>query len=149
MLDIRLKDLIQPIVEGMGFEYVGLELLSGHGMTVKLYVDADNGINLDECVLISRQVSSVLDVEDVIDSAYHLEVSSPGVDRPLFTLSDYHKAIGQRVKIRLHSPVDGRRNGVGELVSVTGDEITMKLDDAVTWVVEHSMVKKANLKKQI
>ncbi len=149
MLDVRLKDLIQPIVEGMGFEYVGLELLSGHSMTVKLYVDAENGINLDACASISRQVSSVLDVENLIESAYQLEVSSPGIDRPLFSLSDYHKVIGQRVKIRLHTPVDGRRNGVGELVSINDEEITMMLDGAVTWVVEHCMVKKANLKKQI
>ncbi|MCW8888396.1 MAG: ribosome maturation factor RimP, partial [Gammaproteobacteria bacterium] len=92
------------------------------------------GITVDNCANVSRQVSAVLDVEDPIHGEYTLEVSSPGVERPLFTLEQFAKFIGQQVDVRLHMPVEGRRHFKGELLSVENDELTIELgeDESLT-----------------
>jgi ribosome maturation factor RimP len=116
-----LDDIFQPVVEGMGFEYVGCELMGqGRHSLLRVYIDSpeSKGVNIDECAKVSRQLSAVLDVEDPIKGQYQLEISSPGLERPLFTLEHYQRFVGSKVKVRLIAPIDGQKNFVGYLKSV-------------------------------
>jgi ribosome maturation factor RimP len=103
----------------MGYELVGVEFNrgGGHG-TLRVYIDRDSGISVDDCAAISHQVSGILDVEEPIKQAYDLEISSPGIDRPLFKLADFERFAGRVAKIRLAAGLDGRRNFKGRLVGV-------------------------------
>jgi len=117
-----LKDLAQlfePVIESMGYELVGVEFSggSGHG-TLRVYIDREQGVSVDDCAAISHQVSGILDVEEPIKQAYDLEISSPGIDRPLFKLTDFERFAGRTAKIRLAAGVDGRKNFKGRLVGV-------------------------------
>ncbi|MCW8826323.1 MAG: ribosome maturation factor RimP [Gammaproteobacteria bacterium] len=131
----RLEQMIKPAIDALGFELVGVEQLSqGRHSMLRIYIDHEDGITVDNCANVSRQVSAVLDVEDPIHGEYTLEVSSPGVERPLFTLEQFAKFIGQQVDVRLHMPVEGRRHFKGELLSVENDELTIELgeDESLT-----------------
>ena len=103
-----LAPLFEPVIESMGYELVGVEYqLNGSYGTLRVYIDREQGVSLDDCAEISRQVSAILDVEDPIQQAYDLEISSPGLDRPLFKLADYERFSGQTVKVKLLSGLDG------------------------------------------
>jgi ribosome maturation factor RimP len=122
----QLNDLIQPVVEAMGCELWGIEQLSmGRYSTVKIYIDSSRGVDIEDCAKVSRQVSSVLDVEDPINGEYTLEVSSPGLSRRLFQLDHYAQFIGSEVRIRLRRPYEGRRKYSGQLKGVEGEEIIL------------------------
>lgn len=124
-----LNKVIAPVVEGLGFEYVGCEFIpQGKHSLLRVYIDKTGGVNLGECAEVSHQLSGVLDVEDVITARYNLEVSSPGLDRPLFTIPQFCKAIGQTVKLRLSIPLDEQRQFVGELKSVLDENIVLTCD---------------------
>lgn len=123
--------VIKPAVEGLGFELVGVAHLSqGQHSLIRIYIDTDDeqGITIDNCADVSRQVSAVLDVEDPISGEYTLEVSSPGIDRPLFSLAHFEKYAGQQVVIRLQVPLNGRRKFKGELVGVEGETVVVTVD---------------------
>jgi ribosome maturation factor RimP len=135
----RLEQMIRPAIEALGFELVGIEQVSqGRHSLLRIYIDHEDGIIVDQCADVSRQVSAVLDVEDPIHGEYTLEVSSPGIERPLFTLAQFAKFIGQRVDLRLHLPVEGRRHFKGELLAVEGDEISIELaeDESLTCTMD-------------
>lgn len=135
----RLEQMIRPAVDALGFELVGIEQLSqGRHSMLRIYIDHADGITVDHCAEVSRQVSAVLDVEDPIHGEYTLEVSSPGLERPIFTLAQFAQFIGQRVDVRLHMPVDGRRHFKGELTAVEDDEITLELseDESLTCTMD-------------
>lgn len=135
----RLEQMIKPAVDALGFELVGIEQLSqGRHSMLRIYIDHADGITVDNCAEVSRQVSAVLDVEDPIHGEYTLEVSSPGLERPIFTLAQFAQFIGQRVDVRLHMPVDGRRHFKGELTAVEDDEITLELseDESLTCTMD-------------
>ncbi|MCL7571001.1 ribosome maturation factor RimP, partial [Pseudomonas aeruginosa] len=107
----QLQALLAPVVEALGYECWGVEFISqGRHSVLRVYIDRPEGILIDDCEAVSRQVSGILDVEDPISGEYTLEVSSPGMDRPLFTLEQFAKHAGEQVKIRLRSPYEGRRN---------------------------------------
>ena len=127
-LDARLTDLLKPSVEMLGFELLGVELNSG---VVRLYIDCDAGVTVDNCADVSRQVGAVLDVEDPIAGNYTLEVSSPGVDRPLFTEADFERFVGHRVKLQLNTPrpEDGRRRFDGVLKAFSDGAVLVADDD--------------------
>ena len=129
----KLVRLLRDEVELLGYELVGVEL-SGQGKGGKLlriYIDHEDGINLDDCVQVSHQVSGVLDVEDPIRDHYRLEVSSPGMDRPLFELAHFERFAGHKAKIKTHVKIDGRHRftgilqGVQETVVLIEDEGTL------------------------
>ncbi len=142
----RIEEMVKPAVDALGFELVGVEHVpQGRHSMLRIYIDHEDGITADNCAEVSRQVSAVLDVEDPIHGAYTLEVSSPGVERPLFTLEQCAKFIGQRVDVRLHMPVDGRRHFKGELVAVEGDEITLELSDDESLTCTMDDIDKAKL----
>ena len=122
----QLNELIQPVVEAMGCELWGIERLSmGRYSTVKVYIDSKAGVDIEDCAKVSRQVSSLLDVEDPVNGEYSLEVSSPGLNRRLFKLDHYAAFIGSEVRIRLKRPYEGRRKYSGQLRGLEGDEIIL------------------------
>ncbi len=125
-----LAPLFEPVIESMGYELVGVEYqLNGSYGTLRVYIDREEGVSLDDCAEISRQVSAILDVEDPIQQAYDLEISSPGLDRPLFKLDDYARFVGQTVKVKLMSGLDGRRNFKGALLGINeANEVLVEVD---------------------
>jgi len=125
----RLTNLVRSVVEPMGYEALGIEhAQAGSAEAVlRVYIDHANGIGVDDCEAVSRQLSSVLDVEDPISGHYDLEVSSPGLDRPLFTVEQIERQRGRRIRVRLEQKLDGRRNFEGEMLGVSGDGQTLEL----------------------
>ena len=121
----QLTELMQPVVESMGFVFWGIEYIQGKEVTVRLYIDHADGINVDHCAEVSRQISAVMDVEDPISSVYTLEVSSPGVDRMLFSLEQFTALRGHQISIRLKVPFEGRRKFKGILNGTEGDEVLL------------------------
>jgi ribosome maturation factor RimP len=136
--------LIAP-VEALGFELVGVEFIrAGKHSTLRVYIDNENGIDVDDCADVSRQVSAVLDVEDPITNEYNLEVSSPGMDRPLFKAAHYASVVGEEITVKLNLPQDGRRNFKGLLTQSTDTHIHVEVDGQA-FVLAISNVTKANL----
>lgn len=126
----QLEALIAPVVASLGCELWGLEYLTqGRYTTLRLYIEGESGVTLDDCEKVSRQVSSVLDVEDPIEGEYTLEVSSPGLDRPLYIPAHYERYIGEQVNLRLRMARDGRRKFKGTIVGVDGADIRIAVDD--------------------
>ncbi|QMV13387.1 ribosome maturation factor RimP [Vibrio spartinae] len=129
-LEKQLSELLEAPVVAAGYELVGLEFVrAGAHSTLRIYIDHDNGITVDDCAEVSRQVSAVLDVEDPISVAYNLEVSSPGVDRPLFKSEHYEQFIGHEVNIVLKMAVGNRRKWKGIIQSVDGETIVVTVDE--------------------
>ena len=126
----ELEAMLTPTVRALGCEIWGIEYRPrGRNSTLKLYIDSPDGIGIDDCERVSRQVSALLDVEDPIVHSYRLEVSSPGIDRVLFHREQYLANVGERVDVRLAFPFDGRRRLAGRLAGVEGDEVVVELED--------------------
>ena len=141
----QLQALLAPVIEALGYECWGLEFLSqGRHSLLRIYIDHANGILVEDCEKVSRQVSGVLDVEDPISNEYTLEVSSPGMDRPLFTLEQFAKHAGELVKIKLRSPYEGRRNFQGSLRGVEEQDVVVLVDDH-EYLLPIDMIEKANI----
>jgi ribosome maturation factor RimP len=141
----QVEKLIEPAVESLGYELVGVEYIQGGSDPIlRIYIDAEQGIMIEDCERVSHQVSGVLDVEDPIRSAYLLEVSSPGFDRPLFKARDFERFAGARAKIVMKLPVDGRRNFTGELQGVEDGNILIEVDGEV-YALPLAKVAKARL----
>jgi|TARA_B110000116_G_C16786707_1_gene561309 ribosome maturation factor RimP len=141
----KLTDLLRPAVEETGKTLRGIEYISaGNNSVLRLFIDHENGINVDDCAEVSRQVGALLDVEDPISSEYSLEVSSPGVDCPLFDLSHFQEVIGETVNIRLSMPLNGRRKFKGPLVAIENDTLIVQVD-SIDYELAFSNVDKANL----
>lgn len=127
--DEKLTEMLTPPVEALGFELLGIEFVrAGKHSTLRVYIDSPNGITVDDCADVSHQVSAVLDVEDPINTEYNLEVSSPGLDRPLFKEQHYQAVIGETVSVRLRIPQGNRRNFKGEVVSVENGALLINVD---------------------
>ena len=141
----HLVDLIEPSVEGLGYECVGIEYNPHptHGM-LRIYIDSENGILLDDCTKVSHQLSGMLDVEDPIQGEYQLEVSSPGADRPFFKLSQFESHVGNTVNLNLFKPIDKRRKITGLIQAVEGDSVIL-LEGEQTIKVPFQAMSKARL----
>ena len=125
-----LENLIAPVVSSLGCELWGVEYLTqGRYTTVRIFIDAANGVSLDDCERVSRQVSSVFDVEDPIDGEYTLEVSSPGLDRPLYTEAHYARYVGETISVRLRIARDGRRRFKGVITKVENGDVFLQVDN--------------------
>jgi ribosome maturation factor RimP len=151
-IDPVLHEKLETLVSSMGYEFVGGEVTSQNSQTVfRLYIDkhgtdGKKGVTLDDCQAVSHQLSAMLDVDYPVQGRYVLEVSSPGVDRPLFNLKHFQEQVGQRVKMKLHVPLQQRRAFTGLLERVDGEDIWFKPDDSEqTVVVPFSTVDKANV----
>ncbi len=145
----RIETLIEPAVTALGYELVGVEYAPlGHGGVLRVYIDKPGGVTLDDCARVSHQVSGVLDVEDQIHSRYDLEVSSPGIERPLFRAQDYVRFTGSRAKIRTATPIAGQRNFTGVLQGMSGDDVVLN-EDGREMRVPLSNIAKAHLAPEI
>lgn len=125
----RLFDALEPTVRGLGYELLGIERgRAASGQLLRLYIDHADGIDVEDCAKVSRQVGDVLDADDLVRGEYTLEVSSPGIDRPLFTLAQHRPFIGEAVQIKLRNLVNERRRLSGVLVAVGEDSLEVDLD---------------------
>ncbi|EDK08945.1 ribosome maturation factor RimP [Haemophilus influenzae] len=144
-LEQNLQEMLQDAVEDLGCELWGIECQRvGRFMTVRLFIDKDGGVTVDDCADVSRQVSAILDVEDPIADKYNLEVSSPGLDRPLFTLPQFERYIGQDIAVHLRIPVMERRKWQGKLERIEKDMITLIVGDQEQILV-FGNIQKANI----
>ncbi|MBU0679807.1 MAG: ribosome maturation factor RimP [Proteobacteria bacterium] len=143
MLQDRLYEIIEPITADHGLELVEVQYRQEeHGWVLRVIIYKKDGVSLDDCSRVSRETAHVLDVEDVIPYKYHLEVSSPGLDRPLVTPRDFERNLGKKIKITLVG--DEVFSGEGIIENVDGDEITLKIDNK-TLSFSSAQVKKAKL----
>ena len=147
--ETQIQQLLEPTVEAMGYELWGIEYLSqGRHSTLRVFIDAENGITVDDCAAVSEQVGSVLDVEDPISGEYTLEVSSPGMDRLLFKLEQYPGYVGEIVDLRLRSPFEGRRKFRGILKGIEGEDVVVQVDDH-EYLLPHSAIEKARVQPRV
>ena len=132
MLADRIARLITPAIEAMGFELVRVQVSGSQRPTLQIMAEPANGrtMSVDDCASISRAISAVLDVEDPISSAYSLEVSSPGIDRPLTKAKDYERFLGHEAKVETTAPVDGRKRFKGPIKSVDANAVELHVDGA-------------------
>ncbi len=141
----QVADLVEPALEDMDFELVDVEYLSRHGKWVlRLYIDKEGGVTLDDCARVSREFGDLIDVKDIVIHKYVLEVSSPGLDRPLKKEKDLEHAIGKKIKVKTVDPVKGRRNYTGYLKNFQKGILYMELENGpvhLPW----KEVEKANL----
>ena len=141
----QIVSVVEPVVSGLGYELVGAEFgQAENGQTLRVYIDKDDGILMEDCAAVSRQLNAVLDVEDTIKSAYLLEVSSPGVDRPLFTEAQFAAQVGEQVRVRMADGVNGRRNFKGRLVGVENANAVVEVD-GIDYALPVSDVEQAHL----
>lgn len=140
----QLETLLRPTIESLGYEFWGLELVRGKETKLRIFIDAEAGILVDDCAIVSHQVSGVLDVEDPISEEYLLEVSSPGMDRPLFSAEQCARYIGGQLQLRLLVPHAGRRKLTATLTAVEGDKLSLQ-QEGDTFEVSFQEVDKVNL----
>jgi ribosome maturation factor RimP len=134
-IDQRLAAIITPTIEGLGFELVRIRLMSGKRSILQIMAERPEGwIEVDDCARISRAVSAVLDVEDPISGEYTLEVSSPGIDRPLTRLKDFERYADYEVRLETTEMIDGRRRFKGVLHGVEGEEVLIEIPEGVIGV---------------
>ena len=140
-----LLELLAPVVQALGYELLGIEQLArGRDTLLRLYIDNEAGIGLDDCARVSDQVAGVLDVNDPIKGSYNLEVSSPGFDRPLFTLDHFRRFTGHMVRLNLHDKIAGRRKITGAITAVSENGIEINMD-GVAYQVAAENIDKARL----
>ncbi len=143
MLVDRLREIIEPITTDHGLELVDVQYhQEQHGWVLRITIYKEEGVSIDDCARVSRETAHVLDVEDVIPYKYHLEVSSPGLDRPLTTARDFARNLGKKIKITLAG--EHAFSGEGIIDKVDGDEISLKIDDDLLTFAS-GQVKKAKL----
>lgn len=129
-IDRHLAGIVQPVIEGMGYELVRLRLQGGRTATLQVMADRpEGGINVEDCALISTAISATLDVEDPLEDAYHLEVSSPGIDRPLTRIKDFATFEGYDARLETNMAIDGRKRFKGVLAGVDGDEVLLNIEE--------------------
>jgi ribosome maturation factor RimP len=129
-IDRRLAEIVAPVAEGMGLELVRLRLMGGQRKTLQIMAQRPDGtMEVEDCARLSTAVSAVLDVEDPIADAYTLEVSSPGIDRPLTRLGDFEAWAGHEARIETELPIDGRKRFKGVIAGVEGDEVLLALEE--------------------
>ena len=145
-IDRRLAEIIIPVIEGLGFELVRIRLMGGRTNTLQIMADRpDGGIVVDDCAKISTAVSAVLDVEDPLQDAYVLEVSSPGIDRPLTRLKDFDMWEGYEARLETSEMIEGRRRFKGILAGTEGTEVLLEIDEGTIglefeWLSEAKLV---------
>jgi ribosome maturation factor RimP len=140
----HIEELLIPGAEALGYEIVAVEMSGGDTSIVRIYIDAEDGINVDDCAKASRQFSAILDVEDPISNRYTLEVSSPGMDRPLAKPEHFQAVVGSDVKIRMTTLINGRRRFTGKLVEATNEFAVVEVDGEQT-ELPYSEMDKARL----
>ena len=130
MSNAKINGLIQPLVEDLGYEFVGIEYSSNpKNALLRIYIDEQsNGIAIEDCARVSREVAALLDVEDPIAGNYNLEVSSPGLARPIFNLKQFQRFVGEVISMTVFAPVNTRRKFKGKLLEVAGNQVFINQD---------------------
>ena len=142
----RVREFAESLLPAMGLELFEVQFRrEGHGWVLRLVVDKEDGVTLDDCSQVSRETSDFLDVEDIIDHPYHLEVSSPGLERPLRTMAECQRHLGKKVRIKLKQELDSQRVIIGELETAEQDELTVLSEEGTTYNIEWENVQKARL----
>lgn len=148
-------DLVEPLVAAEGYELVDAEYVMARGRPIlRLYIDTvppgtpERGVTVDDCQHVSRLVSDVLDVEDVVPGEYNLEVSSPGLFRPLTKPEHYARAVGERIKVKTYEKIEGRKTFTGRLQAREDEHVVVTVDDGTTFRVPVPAIAKANLEPQ-
>ena len=143
----KVLSIINPSIQDLGYELLGIEYVpSGKHSILRLYIDSEDGIGVDDCEIVSRQVSAIMDVEDPITGQYNLEVSSPGIERPLFVVAHYMRFLGHDVRLRTFRPIEGRRNFTGAIGSVSEKSNSLELVTELGPVtLDLDLIEKANL----
>ena len=146
MTNEELHALLDPAIRDLGLELVGIEFSPGHGGSLlRVYIDApERPVTIDDCERASREISALLDVNDPVAGRYTLEVSSPGLDRPLFTPAQFARFMGEAVKINVNLPLEGRRRFHGTIREVAGDRIVIE-QDGIPIPIVHANIAKARL----
>ena len=145
----QIADILGATVTALGFELWGVEYIAqGRHSVVRVYIDGPGGVTIDDCAAVSEQVGSVLDVADPITGEYTLEVSSPGLDRLLFTLEQYSGYAGERVEVRLRRAFEGRRKYTGVLRGVEGEDVVIQVDDQ-EYLLPFGMIEKARVQCRV
>jgi ribosome maturation factor RimP len=146
MTSEELTALLAPTIADLGLELVGIEFSPNSGSSLlRVYIDEqERGVTIDDCERASREISALLDVNDPVAGRYTLEVSSPGLERPLFTPEHFARFVGEQAKVNVNLPLDGRRRFRGAIRSVEGDRITLD-QDGVPIVIVHANIAKARL----
>jgi len=145
-IDRRLAEIVRPAIEGMGFRLVRLRLMGGKRITLQIMAErADGTMEIDDCAELSRTISAVLDVEDPIEREYTLEISSPGIDRPLTRLEDFDRWEGYEAKLETAELIDGRKRFRGVLAGTEGTEVLIELDEGTVglefdWLADAKLV---------
>lgn len=142
----RLEALLKPTVVGLGYELWGVEFLSqGRRSVLRVFIDSPQGISVEDCATVSRQLSALLDVEDPIAGEYTLEVSSPGMDRVLFTAEQFVRFVGEEVALRLLRPLDGRRKFRGRILSANSEVLVLMMQEGQEVHLAMDAIDKAQL----
>jgi ribosome maturation factor RimP len=145
MIQNQIEEILKPLLEDLGYELWGCEYLSqGKHSLLRLYIDKEEGIRVEDCELVSKQVGAILDVEDPIPGYYSLEISSPGIPRPIFYKEQYKRYLGHDIKIKLFKPIKGSRKFSGTIVTVSDEILTLKVGEELLEVPFPHIVK-ANL----
>jgi len=131
-----IEEYAGPVLDDLGLELVEVQFRrEGHGWVLRIFIDREQGVTIDDCARVSREISTWLDVEDLIEHAYHLEVSSPGLERPLKKPADYERFAGRMARIKLKEPRDNRRVFTGILGSIQENEVTLIVDDEPVHII--------------
>ena len=140
-----ITELIDTTIQALGLDLWGVELLQqGKYSLLRIYIEREEGVTIEDCEKVSRQVSALLDVEDPIAGEYTLEVSSPGMDRPLFSIEHYLKYVGSEVDLKLRRPLDGRRKFKGQIIKISGDIVGLLVEGS-EYSLEFSDIEKASI----
>lgn len=141
----KLNELLQPLVEDLGYEFVGLEYNPNPKHSVlRIFIDREDGVGIEDCETVSREVAALLDVKDPIRSQYNLEISSPGLDRPLFTPAHYAEFAGSEAQVTLFAPHEGRRKFKGRILGADDNSVRIEQDGAEV-TLEFGNIAKAKL----
>lgn len=146
MTNEELSQLLEPAIADLGLELVGIEFSpNAGGSLLRVYIDESvRGVTIDDCERASREISALLDVNDPVAGRYTLEVSSPGLERPLFTQAHFERYAGEQVKVSVNLPIDGRRRFQGRIAAVDGDRVTIEQDGKPVEIA-HANIAKARL----
>ena len=145
----ELNEMLEAAISALGYTLWGIEYVpQGKHSFLRVYLDKEGGVNIEDCAQASRQISSILDVEDPISGEYTLEVSSPGIDRMLFNLDQFREYLGWHVNLRLTENFEGKRKFTGQLKDIVDDEVVLIIGDE-EYTIPYELVEKANLENRV
>ncbi|MBC8208735.1 MAG: ribosome maturation factor RimP [Desulfobulbaceae bacterium] len=142
----QVRKYVDLLLPSMGLELVEVQFRQeGHGWVLRVFVDSPDGVKLDDCSKVSRELSDYLDVEDLIEQAFHLEVSSPGLERTLYNMKDFRRFVGRKARLKLHAVVDGQKVFVGKILAAEDDTVDLVAEDGKEYHFAFAEISKARL----